>query len=57
MAGPASTTQSQQPLFYSLHRTPTAGRGVMPRKVTLKFIVGPGDGGRHCITVMLPGED
>ncbi|MHB1668830.1 DUF6573 family protein [Thiomonas sp.] len=48
---------SQQPLFYSLLRTPTAGRGVMPRKVTLKFIVGPNDEGRPCITVMLPNED
>ena len=48
---------SQQPLFYSLLRTPTAGRGVMPRKVTLKFQVGPDDAGRPCITVMLPGED
>ncbi len=48
---------SQQPLFYSLLRTPTAGRGVMPRKVTLKFQAGPNDDGRPCITVMLPGED
>jgi len=48
---------SQQPLFYSLLRTPTAGRGVMPRKVTLKFQIGPSDDGRLCITVMLPSED
>jgi hypothetical protein len=48
---------SQQPLFHSLLRTPTAGRGVMPRKATLKFVVGPDDNGRPCITVMLPGED
>ena len=48
---------SQQPLFYSLLRTPTAGRGVMPRKVTLKFMVGPDDNSRPCITVMLPTED
>jgi len=48
---------SQQPLFYSLLRTPTAGRGVQPRKVTLKFQVGPGDDERPCITVMLPSED
>ena len=48
---------SQQPLYYTLLRTPAAGRGVMPRKVTLKFMVGPGDDGRPCITVMLPGED
>ncbi|OIR02777.1 hypothetical protein GALL_152310 [mine drainage metagenome] len=48
---------SQQPLYYSLLRTPTAGRGVMPRKATLKFMVGPGDQGEPCITVMLPTED
>ena len=48
---------SQQPLFYTLLRTPTAGRGVMPRKVTLKFIVGRDDTGRPCITLMLPNED
>uniref|UniRef100_E6PSG7 Uncharacterized protein n=1 Tax=mine drainage metagenome TaxID=410659 RepID=E6PSG7_9ZZZZ len=48
---------SKQPLFYSLLRTPTAGRGVMPRKVQLKFIVGPDDEGRPCVTVMLPSED
>ena len=47
----------QQPLFFSLLRTPAAGRGVMPRKVTLKFIVGPGDDGRPVITVMMPAED
>lgn len=48
---------SQQPLYYSLLRTPAAGRGVMPRKVTIKFMVGPDDEGRPCITVMLPSED
>ena len=48
---------SQQPLYYSLLRTPSAGRGVMPRKATLKFMVGPGDQGEPCITVMMPGED
>ncbi len=48
---------SQQPLYYSLLRTPAAGRGVMPRKATLKFMVGPGDQGEPVITVMLPSED
>lgn len=48
---------SQQPLYYSLLRTPAAGRGVMPRKATLKFMVGPGDQGEPVITVMMPGED
>ena len=48
---------SQQPLYYSLLRTSAAGRGVMPRKATLKFMVGPGDQGEPVITVMLPSED
>jgi hypothetical protein len=48
---------SQQPLYYSLHRTPTAGRGVMPRLAHLKFITGQNDDGRPCITVMMPNED
>ena len=48
---------SQQPLYYSLLRTPAAGRGVMPGKATLKFMVGPGDQGEPCITVMMPTED
>ena len=48
---------SMQPLYYSLLRTPAAGRGVMPRKATLKFMVGPGDQGEPVITVMLPSED
>ncbi|MDA8260651.1 MAG: hypothetical protein M0Z99_34305 [Betaproteobacteria bacterium] len=48
---------STQPLYYSLLRTPTAGRGVMPRKATLKFMVGPGDAGEPVITVMMPTED
>ena len=48
---------SWEPLFYGLYRTPREGRGVQPRKVVLKFVVGPDDNGRPCITVMLPGED
>jgi hypothetical protein len=48
---------SQQPLYYSLLRTSAAGRGVMPRKATLKFMVGPGDQGEPVITVMLPSAD
>jgi hypothetical protein len=38
-------------------RIPREGRGVRPRLVHLKFIVGPDDNGRPCITVMMPGED
>lgn len=45
------------PMYVELLRTPREGRGVKPRLVHLKFIVGPDDNGRPCITVMLPGED
>ncbi len=45
------------PMYVELLRTPREGRGVRPRLVHLKFIVGPDDDGRPCITVMLPGED
>lgn len=48
---------TRQPLFYELVRTPREGRGVKPRLVRLKFIIGPDDTGRPCITVMLPSED
>lgn len=45
------------PMYVELLRTPREGRGVRPRLVHLKFIVGPDDNGRPCITVMMPGED
>ena len=46
-----------RPRFFDLARTPREGRGVMPRRVRLKFIIGPDDSGRPCITVMTLGED
>ncbi|MFZ5489658.1 MAG: DUF6573 family protein [Pseudomonadota bacterium] len=46
-----------RPLFYEMVRTPREGRGVMPRRVRLKFTTGPDDCGQPCITVMLPSED
>ena len=46
-----------RPLFYELVRTPREGRGVRPRLVRLKFVIGTDDTGRPCITVMLPSED
>ncbi|MDY0331142.1 MAG: hypothetical protein RBR52_11700 [Thiomonas sp.] len=45
------------PMYVELLRTPREGRGVKPRLVHLKFIIGPDDAGRPCITVMMPGED
>ena len=48
---------ASKPLVYELVRTPREGRGIRPRLVRLKFIAGPDDAGRNCITVMLPSED
>ena len=45
------------PMYVELLRTPREGRGFKPRLVHLKFIVGPDDAARPCITVMLPSED
>jgi hypothetical protein len=45
------------PMYVEMLRTPREGRGIKPRLVHLKFIVGPDDNGRPCITVMLPSED
>ncbi len=47
----------REPLFFSLYRTPTEGRGIKPRLVRLKFVTGCDETGRPCITVMLPNED
>ena len=48
---------TSKPLFYELLRTPREGRGVKPRLARLKFVTGPDDQGRPCLTVMLPSED
>ena len=44
-------------LQFRLYRVPRAGRGVRPRFVMLKFVVGPGDAGEPVVTVMEVGED
>lgn len=51
------TASPAHPMYVELLRVPSEGRGIKPRLVHLKFIVGPGDDCRPCITVMLPGED
>lgn len=42
---------------YRFYRVPRGGRGVRPRLVELKAVIGPGDQGEPVITIMLPGED
>lgn len=44
-------------VLFQLYRVPRQGRGVKPRLVQLKMIVGAGDGGEPVITIMEPGED
>ncbi|OZB72197.1 MULTISPECIES: DUF6573 family protein [unclassified Thiomonas] len=51
------TASPAHPMYVELLRTPREGRGVKPRLVHLKFVVGPDDAGRPCITVMMPSED
>lgn len=46
-----------RPLYIELLRIPREGRGFKPRLVDLKFVLGPGDESRPCITVMMPDED
>jgi len=43
--------------MYEIYRVPREGRGVKPRRVTLKAVCGPGDQGEPVITIMLPYED
>ena len=45
------------PLMFEVCRVPREGRGVRPRPVRLKLVVGPGDGGEPVVTVMEEGED
>ena len=44
-------------ILYELRRVPRQGKGVMPRRVALKAICGPGDDARPVITIMLPDEN
>jgi hypothetical protein len=46
-----------QQLLFRLYRVPRGGRGVQPRRATLRMIVGPGDDAAPAITILLPNED
>lgn len=42
---------------FTMLRVPRGGKGRMPRKVTLRMHIGPGDAAEPVITVMMSGED
>lgn len=42
---------------FAMYRVPRSGKGRMPRKVTLRMHIGPGDAAEPVITLMMPGED
>ena len=44
-------------LQFDLQRIPRNGQSTTSQRLTLKLILGPGDGGEPVITIMLPGED
>lgn len=43
--------------LFPVHRVPRSGRAIMPRKVILAAVAGPGDDGELTITIMREGED
>lgn len=51
-------TDNTNYFYFELLRVPAEGRGLKPRKVSLKVVCGPeGPSGEPCITIMLPNED
>lgn len=52
-----TATDSGDRLNFSLYRVPKDGHSVQAEEVTLKLMVGPGDGGEPVITILLPNED
>lgn len=44
-------------LAFTLYRLPTDGRGLLPRRTTLKLHIGPGDTPAPVFTISLPNED
>ena len=44
-------------LLFRLYRVPRDGRSTDAELMTLKLVVGPGDGGEPVITIVLPDED
>ena len=52
-----TANNANRQLQFDLLRIPRNGRSTTSQRLTLKLILGPGDGGEPVITIMLPGED
>ncbi len=52
-----TANNANRQLQFDLRRIPRNGRSTTSQRLTLKLILGPGDGGEPVITIMLPGED
>ena len=52
-----TANNAKRQLQFDLLRIPRNGRSTTSQRLTLKLILGPGDGGEPVITIMLPGED
>ena len=52
-----TANNANRQLQFDLQRIPRNGQSTTSQRLTLKLILGPGDGGEPVITIMLPGED
>jgi uncharacterized protein DUF6573 len=52
-----SANNANRQLIFGLQRIPRNGHSTESQRLTLKLILGPGDGGEPVITIMLPEED
>ena len=52
-----TANNANRQLQFDMQRIPRNGRSTTSQRLTLKLILGPGDGGEPVITIMLPGED
>ena len=52
-----TANNANRQLQFDLQRILRNGRSTTSQRLTLKLILGPGDGGEPVITIMLPGED
>ncbi len=52
-----TANNANRQLQFDLQRIPRNGQLTTSQRLTLKLILGPGDGGEPVITIMLPGED
>lgn len=53
----AQSRRGAPEVLFTTYRVPVEGKGVTPRKTTLKIVVHGGDLGEPVMTIMLPEED